>query len=190
MALRCALGPSGNRVYMWDTTPLTELVTPYAPLIQQIASGLQAPTKGETIWNCWNWVCRNIKYKSEWPDIWLMPAEAILKGFDDCEEHAFAVCSLLRASGLSPDEVFVALGTYGGDGHSWCSYLKDGKYYVLEAVLSAAPDAATEQAPPYDAYILFNDVQTITLKPGFVLLKENAERKIRQIEEFYGVKVE
>jgi transglutaminase-like putative cysteine protease len=176
---------------MWDTTPLTEFVTPQADLIQQIASSLQASTKGETIWNCWDWVCRNIKYKSEWPDVWVTPAEAILNGRDDCEEHAFTVCSLLRACGLSPDEVFVALGTYGrfGDGHSWCVILENGKYWVLEATLPAALDAANEEAAPYNAYILFNDIQTIELRTGFVLLKENAERKIRQIEEFYGVKV-
>jgi transglutaminase-like putative cysteine protease len=177
---------------MWDTTPLTEFVTPQAYSIEQLVPGLQGLTKEETIWNCWDWVCRNIKYKSEWPDVWLLPSEAIARGYDDCEEHAFALCSLLRASGLSPDEVFVALGTYGrfGDGHAWCIILENGKYWVLEATLPAALDAANEEAAPYNAYILFNDVQTIELRTGFVLLKENAERKIRQIEDFYGVKVE
>lgn len=190
MALTRTRGPSGNRVYMWGTTPLTEFVTPYADLIEQLVSGLQGSTKGETIWNCWDWECRNIKYRSELFDVWLTPSEAIIRGYDDCEEKAFTVCSLLRACGLSPDEVFVALGNWSGIGHAWCAIFENGKYWVLEATLPAAPNAAMEQAHPYYAYVLFNDIQTIELRSGFALLKENAERKIRQIEEFYDVKVE
>ena len=123
--------------------------------------------------------------------MWYTPSEAMTMGKSDCEEKAFTLCSLLRASGLSPDEVFVALGTYGrfNDGHAWCDIFQDGKYWVLEATLSAAPDAATEQSHPYDAYILFNNIHDMELKPGFTFSRANAKRKIREIEGFYGVKV-
>lgn len=123
--------------------------------------------------------------------MWHTPSEAIKMGKSDCEEKAFVLCSLLRASGLSPDEVFVALGTYGrfNEGHAWCVLLEDGKYWVLEATLSQAPNAATEQNYPYTAYILFNDIQTMELRTGFFLSRANAKRKVREIEGFYGVKV-
>lgn len=185
MALTCNLRPLGNRVY------LTEFVTPTTYAIDQLVLSLQGPTREETIWNCWDWVCRNIKYKSERGDVWHTPSEAITMGKSDCEEKAFTLCSLLRASGLSPDEVFVSLGTYGrfGDGHAWCTILDGGKYWCLEATLSAAPNAIPEQAHPYDAYILFNDIQTIELRAGFSLSRANAKRKIREIEGFYGIKV-
>ncbi len=123
--------------------------------------------------------------------MWLLPSEAIAKGKSDCEEKAFVLCSLLRASGLSPDEVFVALGTYGrfGDGHAWCVLFDGGKYWVLEATLSAAPNTIPEQSSPYVAYVLFNDIQDMELRTGFFLSRANAKRKIREIEGFYGIKV-
>ena len=185
MLLTCNLRPLGNQVY------LTEFVTPHTYLIEQLAPSLQGVAREETIWNCWDWVCRNIKYKSERGDVWHTPSEAMKMGKSDCEEEAFTLCSLLRAFGLSPDEVFVAVGTYGrfGDGHAWCVLLEDGKYWVLEATLSAAPNTIPEQSYPYDAYILFNDIQDTELKPGFIFSRANAKRKIREIEGFYGVKV-
>jgi len=185
MPLTCNLRPLGNRVY------LTEFITPRTYLIEQLVPSLQGPTREETIWNCWDWVCRNIKYKSERGDVWGTPSEAITKGNSDCEEKAFTLCSLLRACGLSSDEVFVAVGTHGrfNDGHAWCDIFEDGKYYVLEATLSAAPNTIPEQAHPYAAYILFNDIQTIELRPGFSFSRANAKRKIREIEGFYGIKV-
>lgn len=185
MALTCNLRPLGNRIY------IQELITPRTYAIEQLVPDLQGSTREETIWNCWDWVCRNIKYKSERGDVWHTPSEAITMGKSDCEEKAFTLCSLLRASGLSPDEVFVALGTYGrfGDGHAWGSIFEGGKYYVLEATLSAAPNTIPEQSSPYVAYVLFNDIQTMELRPGFSLSRANAKRKVREIEGFYGVKV-
>ncbi len=186
--LTCNLRPLGDRVY------LHEFITPRTYLIEQLYPTLQRATKEETVHACLDWVCRNIKYKTERGDVWLMPSEAIAKGESDCEDLSFCLCSLLRACGLSADEVFVALGNYGTlvVKHAWVNWL-NGKYWVLESTLSQAPDSIPEQVYPYDAWILFNDVNTMELKPGFQLIglssRKDREQKIREIEDFYGIKV-
>ena len=184
MSLSSNLRPFANRLY------LTEFVTPHTYLIDQLYPSLQGPTKKETVYSCLDWVCQNIKYKTERGDVWLTPSEAITKGESDCEEMAFSLCSLLRACGLSPDEVFVALGTYGrlGGGHAWVCWL-NGKYWVLEATLERAPDSIPEQVYPYDAYLLFNDQTALELRSGFVISKRYMDNKMRQIEEFYDIRV-
>ena len=183
-SLTCNLRPLGNRLY------LTEFVTPHTYLIDQLYPGLQGSTKQETVYSCLDWVCRNIRYKGERGDVFYMPSEAITKGTSDCEEQAFTLCSLLRACGLSPDEIFVALGTYGrlGGGHAWVTWL-NGKYWVLEATLERAPSSIPEQAYPYQAYLLFNDQNTLELRSGFVISKKYVDNKLREIEEFYDIKV-
>lgn len=182
-ALTCNLRPLGNQVY------LTEFVTPRTYLVDEICPGLQRGTPQETVHACLDWVCRNIKYKGEAGDIFYRPSEALHTKVGDCEEHSFVLCSFLR-NFLSPDEIFVALGTYGilGTGHAWVSWLNE-KYWVLEATLERAPDEIPEQIYPYDAWILFNDVQSIELKPGFKISKQNVAEKNREIEQFYGIKV-
>lgn len=177
----------GNRRPLGEKVYLTEFVTPKTYLVEQLVPSLQIIR--EMIYGCFDWVCRNIKYRSERGDVWHFPAEAIHQGYGDCEESSFIACSLLRACGLSPDEIFVALGTHGRGGHAWCALLNNGKYWALETTLSHAPDSIPEQVHPYEPYILFNDVHTIELKSGFVLTKTHQKEKIRQIEEFYGIMV-
>ncbi len=185
-----AIGLTSNRRPLGEKVYLTEFVTPKTYLVEQLVPSLQIPIRGEMIYGCFDWVCRNIKYRSERGDVWHFPAEAIQIGHGDCEESSFIACSLLRACGLSPDEIFVALGTYGRGGyHAWCTLLDNGKYWALETTLSQAPDDIPEQEYPYDAWILFNDVHTMELKPGFQMSRKNPEQKIREIEDFYGIKV-
>lgn len=168
---------------------LTEFVTPKTYLVEQLVPTLQGSTKKETIYGCLDWVCRNIKYRYERGDVWHFPAEALHIGYGDCEESSFITCSLLRACGLPPDEIFVAVGTHGISGHAWCTLLDTGKYWVLETTLSKAPISIPKQVYPYLPWILFNDVYATKFKSGFVPTKTNQKEKIRQIEEFYGIMV-
>ena len=185
-----AIGLTSNRRPLGEKVYLTEFVTPKTYLVEQLVPSLQSPIKEETIHACFDWVCRNIKYRSERGDVWHFPAEAIQIGHGDCEESSFIACSLLRACGLSPDEIFVALGAYGRGGyHAWCTLLNSNKYWALETTLSQAPDSIPEQVYPYEPWILFNDVYTIELRSGFLMAKTNQREKIRQIEEFYGIMV-
>jgi hypothetical protein len=178
-----------NRRPLGEKHYLTEFVTPGTYLVKQLVPSLQTAFRKDMIYNCFDWVCRHIRYCSEWGDVWYFPAEAIHMGRGDCEESSFIACSLLRACGLSPDEIFVAVGNYGRSGHAWCALLDSGKYWVLETTLSEAPNSVPLQAQPYEPYILFNDVHSIELRSGFVLAKTNQKEKVRQIEEFYGIMV-
>jgi hypothetical protein len=177
--------PLGEEVY------LTEFVTPKTYLVERRAPSLQGFTRKETIHGCLDWVCRNIRYRSERGDVWYFPAEAIQIGRGDCEESSFLTCSLLRACGLSSDEIFVALGLHGRGGHAWCALLDAGKYWALETTLARAPESIPEQVRPYDPWVLFNDAKAIELKSGFmgVMTKAHQKEKRRQIEDFYGIMV-
>lgn len=184
MVLTSNLRPLRNRIY------LTEFVTPHTYAIEQLYPTLQRPTKKETVYSCLDWVCRNIGYQSERGDIWFYPSEAIAKGRSDCEEMSFTLCSLLRACGLSENEVFVALGTYGrlNNGHAWVAWLNE-KYWVLEATLERAPESIPEQVYPYKPWILFNDQGALELRKGFEISRGAMDNKFREIEDWYSIKV-
>ena len=172
---------------------VSELITPDTEQIYGIwgEENLANLDRRTAIWTAWNRIC-TLRYKGERGDVWSFPFQTLHRGYGDCEDVSFALCSLLRHNDfLSPDEVFVALGTYGrfGDGHAWCVLSEDGKYYVLEATLSAAPNAAVEETSPYFPYRRVNDVYSYELRPGFETIRRNVGRKNRQLKQFYGIEV-
>ena len=81
-------------------------------------------------------------------DKWLTPKEFLtntphypsnpVKGEEvsDCEEQAHALVSLIRAEGIPPEEVRVALGEIKlGDvemGHAWVELLSNGRWVALD----------------------------------------------------------
>ncbi len=76
-----------------------------------------------------DWVATNIYYKSDQDnfgvsDYWQFPLETLERGSGDCEDIAILLCSLLRASGVPADQVYVAIGTLEG--------MKDYHAYLLE----------------------------------------------------------
>lgn len=58
------------------------------------------------------------------------------KMVSDCEEQAYALVSLIRAEGIRPEEVRVALGEVEFDGremgHAWVELLTNGHWLVLD----------------------------------------------------------
>lgn len=75
-----------------------------------------------------NWVT-NINYS----DYWRYPEETIKNRDGDCEDFAILLCSLLRAYGYSPDDVYVALGMGSDDiGHAFVALKEDGKWSYVE----------------------------------------------------------
>jgi hypothetical protein len=65
------------------------------------------------------WVAKQISYKNDQAvygvsDYWQLPIETLERGAGDCEDHAILLCSMLRASGVPPDEVYVAIGNIKG----------------------------------------------------------------------------
>lgn len=74
-----------------------------------------------------DWVSSNISYEHDSQqfgsgDHWMLSRELISSGKGDCEDQAILLCSLLRAEGWGPDEVFVIIGGPKGEAsHAWVS---------------------------------------------------------------------
>jgi predicted transglutaminase-like cysteine proteinase len=71
-----------------------------------------------------NWVGDNIKYESDElvhgvREYWQFGKETVDLGTGDCEDFAILLCSLLRAAGYSPDDVYVVIGKNADGYHAW-----------------------------------------------------------------------
>jgi hypothetical protein len=72
-----------------------------------------------------DWVANSITYKYDSnvhgvEDYWQLPKETIELRTGDCEDYAILLCSLLRADGWSPNDVYVVFGKNSeGKGHAW-----------------------------------------------------------------------
>ncbi len=71
-----------------------------------------------------DWVAKNIKYTSDaethqTSEYWQLPKETLAMRTGGCEGLSILLCSLLRANGWTPDEVYVVLGEKDGELHAW-----------------------------------------------------------------------
>jgi hypothetical protein len=78
-----------------------------------------------------DWVSRHVSYKSDQnvhgvSEYWQLPSETLRLRTGDCEDFAILLCSLLRAYGISADQVYVAAGV-SGDG-TYHAYLVERWY--------------------------------------------------------------
>ena len=94
------------------------------------------------------WISISDQKLNHVPDKWLTPHEFLTntphypsntvkgKEVSDCEEQANALVSLIRAEGIPPEEVRVALGKIKfGDretGHAWVEFLTNGRWVALD----------------------------------------------------------
>jgi len=105
----------------------------------------------------WDWVCREVSYRSDDGEWWEFPDEAIRDRASDCDGSANLLTSLLRSAGFNAHTV---VGSYRGFGHAWVAL--DGK--ILETTYTYAHDVPDPQN--YRAYAKFNDQEIIELWPG------------------------
>jgi len=71
-----------------------------------------------------NWVGNNIKYEHDDAvhgvrDYWQLGRETVVLKTGDCEDFSILLCSLLRAAGYSPDDVYVVIGKNPNGYHAW-----------------------------------------------------------------------
>jgi predicted transglutaminase-like cysteine proteinase len=94
-------------------------ITPNDPSVQA-----HLLTIGKDLNTIYGWVGDNIRYEFD-SDIhgkeeyWQFPHETLDLKTGDCEDQAFLLCSLIRASGVEAEDIFVALGTVDYEGHAW-----------------------------------------------------------------------
>ena len=70
-------------------------------------------------------------------EFWQFPSETLAWRYGDCEDSSILLASLLRAYGIGPERVAVAVGTLNGSGHAWVEL---DRRYILETTLAAAPN--------------------------------------------------
>ena len=126
-----------------QTSPYQQFITPEA--VKNNIDGLDREAIYEKVLS-YTWMSDSVLHNK--PEKWLLPEEFLesdnlesnpIQGeiVSDCSEHANTLVSMLRASGVSADEVRVALGVvnFSGEvgGHAWVEIKEDGKWMVLES---------------------------------------------------------
>jgi hypothetical protein len=107
-------------------------VTPRDPIIQNIVNFV-----GTGVDSLYAWVGDNVRYVYDnvshgVSEYWQLPYETLNLTTGDCEDVAFLLCSLMRAAGVSAENVFVAGGTVDDGGHAWVIHGTSGGWRSLE----------------------------------------------------------
>ena len=71
-----------------------------------------------------NWVGSNIQYRHDDEvhgvrEYWQFGKETLTLKTGDCEDFSILLCSLLRAAGYSPDDVYIVIGENQNGYHAW-----------------------------------------------------------------------
>jgi hypothetical protein len=137
-------------------------ITPRDPVIASLASEI---LRKKSWWTPdWmairDWVASQIRYRYDRDshgveEYWQLPRETVELGTGDCEDFAILCCSLLRAAGYGPDEVYV-VANYAA-GHAYLLWVEElpplGKMY-----LAMEPQAGGWRALFEDYILSFQDL--------------------------------
>ena len=153
-----------------EGSPYQRFVTPDDPAIKELAQG-KTLKELYAIAVDWTWVPDSVLHGKA--EKWLFPAEFLgdtpgyatnpVKGspVSDCSEQANTFASLVRASGVAPEDVRVGIGTvdFGGSdgpsGHAWVEKKIDGQWIVFDSTCGDYYDVETgdivyRNGVPYD----------------------------------------
>lgn len=109
-------------------------------------------------YSLFDWVCRNVNYKSDNGEFWEFPVETLTEKAADCDGTALLLVSMLRRF-YPPDRVYAVVGSYRGYGHMWVEL--DGE--ILETTYTSARPVPDPQN--YKRMAAFNDVEVIESYP-------------------------
>lgn len=107
-------------------------ITPNNPSVQTSLS-----TIGNDLNTIYSWVGENIRYEFDsdiygTEDYWQFPYETLALKTGDCEDQAFLLSSLIRATGVEAEDIYVAVGTVKNQGHAWVIIRTQLGWRVLE----------------------------------------------------------
>jgi len=135
--------------YPGQWNDLRDFVQPSNPDVLAIFSQY-----GPDSWALYDFVCRNIDYRRDIGEFWLVPSET-LKGYADCEDTSILLTSLLR----NFTNAHVALGSFQGFGHAWVA---EGDQ-IYETTYTRAQ--LVSHPENYSPHVYFNDQDIIELWP-------------------------
>lgn len=128
-------------------SPYQAYVTPDDSAVQALAGGTTSNQEAYSTAVQWVWVSDSTLNGTS--EKWLMPEEFLTntpsyptnpaqgREASDCEEQAYTLVSLLRAIGVSAQNVRVVVGQVNFDGeiggHAWTEIYDGGQWFALEA---------------------------------------------------------
>ena len=135
-----SFGADVPRVFSDDAELVQLFVTPREPTLVALKNEVlkDAPLKLNDWIALRNWVGDNIKYRHDDDvygvgDYWQFGKETLSLRTGDCEDFAILLCSLFRAAGYSPDDVYVVVGKNAAGYHAWLKVnLESLGWYNLE----------------------------------------------------------
>jgi hypothetical protein len=161
---------------------IREFVTPFTPSVQDALA--KVSVDGDRIWNCWSWVCNNIKYppscneiqdyhakisflrgcpiirvpvkrSEKIEDFWELPMETLDPPcYGDCEGSATVLVSMLR-NFLQPERVYCTVGTYTGWGHAWVTIHGGSDVFILDTTIPEAKHDGIRAVAEGDPYVSY-----------------------------------
>lgn len=151
-------GTTGDDWSSWVGTKFEDFITVDAPCIAECLQDID-PLYGGNLTDqptqdgfdaVRDWVAANIEYRTDeeqWgvAEYWQTPEETLSLLTGDCEDFAILLCTLLRAYGISAEQIYVAVGVDDdGYGHAFLieNWYLDGEWRAIE------PQAETQAFPP------------------------------------------
>jgi predicted transglutaminase-like cysteine proteinase len=121
-----SFGTDVPRTFSDDAELVKLFVTPREPSLVALKNEVlkDAPLKLNNWIALRNWVGNNIQYRHDDEvygdrDYWQFGKETVSLRTGDCEDFAILLCSLFRAAGYAPDDVYVVIGKNANGYHAW-----------------------------------------------------------------------
>lgn len=189
--------------YPGERHSIKEFVTPNQIMVKETLESI-----GSDIWDCWDWVCQQIKYptvrngrmfdyhaqnafgikqlKSS-GEYFQLPYMSLLVGIGDCCDKSTVLASFLR-NFMDSSSVYVSFGTFSGDqdiDHAWVTARVNGDWHILETTLPQAMEwKKTSELPQYVPVLHANDQSVMSkadLTQLFCGVKLDASRVLANV---------
>ncbi len=149
-------------------------IMPKGPMVIQKESEITMNWVLPDIMELRDWVTQNIRYRYDETahgvsDYWQLPCETLALETGDSEDFSILLCSLLRANGYGPNDVYVMVGesNTGQTGHAWVVCRTDlGTWWTIEPQRITGIDVIWNilsgqiaDLSGYKAYCKFNDAE-------------------------------
>ena len=164
-----SFGADMPRTFSDDQELVKLFVTPREPRLVALKNEVlkDAPLKVKDWIALRNWVGNNIQYRHDdaihgVSDYWQFGKETVSLKTGDCEDFSILLCSLFRAAGYSPDDVYVVIGKNPNGYHAWVKInLETLGWYNLEPQENGWATLVGDFLTLSDYYALhqFNDQQ-------------------------------